>query len=454
MSVNISVIGLGKLGACMAACFAHKGFPVIGVDVDPRTIELVNDGRPPVFEPGLAEMMAEVRGLLRATSDYREAVHASDVTFIIVPTPSEEHGGFSLKYVRQAARHIGCALREKCGYHLVVLSSTVLPGSTEHGVVAVLEKESGKRCGEGFGLCYSPEFVALGSVIRDFLNPDFVLIGESDGRAGEELVAVYKRVCENDPPIARMNFVNAELTKIAVNAYVTTKITYANMLAALCEQLPGADIDTVTSALGLDSRIGPRYLKGGLGYGGPCFPRDNLALAFLARRLGRPAVLAEATDGYNRAIVDRLVERVAPFVPEGGTVAILGLAYKPGSTVIEESQGLQLAERLAARGVKVIVYDPVAIAMAREVLGERVIYGESVSDCVRRADVVVIANPDRAFSAIRPEALRVGSKPVVIDVWRLVRERFEHDPGVNYQAVGIGAEDPYLQDRLEELWNE
>src|SRR5205823_399946 len=153
------------------------------------------------------------------------------------------------------------------------LTSTVLPGSTRYGLLPVLEGASGKRCGRDFGLCYSPEFIALGTVIKDFLRPDFLLIGESDSAAGDQLQDLYRDVCETQPPVARMSWVNAELTKIAVNTYVTMKITFANSLAMLCQRLPGGDIDAVTSALGLDSRIGPRYLKAGLGYGGPCFPR-------------------------------------------------------------------------------------------------------------------------------------------------------------------------------------
>jgi UDPglucose 6-dehydrogenase len=179
---------------------------------------------------------------------------------------------------------IGKALARKNSYHLVVLSSTVMPGATEK-IRQMLEQTSGKRCGEEFGFCYNPEFIALGSVIRDMLNPDMLLIGESDERAGQILAGIYGNVCKSKPVVARMNFVNAELTKLSVNTYVTTKISYANMLAEICEKLPGADADVVTSALGLDSRIGRKYLKGALGYGGPCFPRDNVAFAALARSL-------------------------------------------------------------------------------------------------------------------------------------------------------------------------
>ena len=195
---EVSVVGLGKLGVCMAACMASKGHSVIGVDVNPVTLRRVQLGEAPVVEPGLRELMAETKERFTGTNDYSQAVLQTSVTFIVVPTPSEDGGGFSLQYVKQAAREIGRALKKKNSYHLVVLTSTVLPGSSEYGVIPLLEQESGKRCGKDFGFCYGPEFIALGSVIRDFLNPDFVLIGQFDQRSGEILESFYQVVCENN----------------------------------------------------------------------------------------------------------------------------------------------------------------------------------------------------------------------------------------------------------------
>src|SRR5438874_7521065 len=242
---RVSVVGLGRLGAPMAACFASRGFRTVGLDSDPGKIVAINERRAPIFEPGLEDLIRESEGRLTASEDYETAVLESDVTFMVVPTPSEPTGGFSLRYVLQAAERIGEALRKKKDFHLVVLTSTVMPGATGSQLKPVLESRSHKICGQGFGLCYSPEFIALGTVIRDFLNPDFILIGESDRQSGECLARLYKRVCANDPGIARMNFINAELTKLCVNTYVTTKITFANMVARICEQLPGADVDVV-----------------------------------------------------------------------------------------------------------------------------------------------------------------------------------------------------------------
>ncbi len=448
---RISVVGLGKLGACTAACFAHKGFSVTGVDVSPRTIELVNAGQPPVYEPGLAELMAKSRDRLRATSDYFEAVRESDVTFIIVPTPSEEHGGFSLKYVKQAGVELGRALKKKAGTHLVVLSSTVMPGSTEYALLPILERESGRRCGEGFGLCYSPEFIALGSVIRDFLNPDFALIGEADSVAGERLAAIYLALFDNQAPIQRMSLVNAELTKIALNTYVTTKITFANLLAEVCERLPGADVDVVTSALGLDSRIGRKYLRGALGYGGTCFPRDNIAFSYLLDQMGVAAELPRCVDRSNRRQAHRVAALAkAALRDESGTVGVLGLAYKPLTNVVEESQGIEIARCLASEGVRVLVYDPVAIEEARKVLKDSVEYADSVEQCAKESEVLVVATPWAEFETHGLVCGESSRKPVIIDGWRLLRARPVGN-AANYVGIGLGGLNTGSEARLREF---
>jgi UDPglucose 6-dehydrogenase len=419
--MRVSIVGLGKLGSPMAACFSSKGFTVVGCDVNEDYVNAVRDARPPVFEPDLAERFGAGKAYLSATTDLAAAVAATDVTFVVVPTPSETDGGFSLRFVLPAMETIGKALADKEDYHLVVLTSTVMPGATGGAVLGALEEASGKSCGDDFGLCYSPEFIALGSVIRDFLNPDFLLVGESDARAGELLADLYGRVCDNDAPVARMNFVNAELAKISVNTFVTTKIAFANMLARVCERLPGADVDAVTSALGMDSRIGSKYLRGAISYGGPCFPRDNIAFAALARALSAPAFVAEATDVSNRDGIDRLGSLVADHVPSGGSVAVLGLSYKPNTDVVDESPGVRLASQLAEEGLRVTVYDPAAMANAHRILGEAVEYAESAEAAITSSDVIVLATPWSEFLELESATFeREGQPRVLIDCWRIV----------------------------------
>lgn len=453
MVTRYSVVGLGKLGASMAAAIAARGFDVIGVDVDRRVVELVNAGHAPVQETSLEETIAANRERLRATLSHREAILNSELTFVIVPTPSDERGAFSLQYAAWAFREIGRALAEKAGYHNVVLTSTVLPGSTRYGLLPILEQASGKVCGRDFGLCYSPEFIALGSVIHDFLNPDFVLIGEFDEQAGSQLEECYKAILENNAPCVRMSLENAELAKIAVNTFVTTKITFANMLADLCERIPGGDVDVVTKALGLDRRIGPAYLKGALGYGGPCFPRDNVALGFIARALGTRAQLAETTDQINRTLPERIMERLRPLVRKGTTVAILGLAYKPHSHVIEESQSVMLAWALFRAGVRVVAYDPLAGEMARNEFRGQILVLDSLADCLSQAEVVLITTPDPAFQALKATDFSNQKSPVtVVDFWRILDKELSGKPNIRYIPIGRSVDDAANVARLAELW--
>jgi UDPglucose 6-dehydrogenase len=357
---------------------------------------------------------------------------------------------FSLQYAGYAFREIGRGLARKDGYHLVVLTSTVVPGSTRHVLLPELEAASGKKCGRDFGLCYSPEFIALGSVIHDFLNPDFTLIGEFDGRSGAMLERCYAEIIENAAPCKRMSLENAELTKLAVNTFVTTKIAYANMLAHLSEIIPGGDIDVISDAVGADKRIGRRYLTGGLGFGGPCFPRDNIALSAFARRVGVSADIAVTTDAVNRSPVKRLVEHVRAAVRPESTVAVLGLAYKPYSHVIERSQALEAALSIADAGIRVVCYDPLARDAAREELKDKAIVLNSMKACLDQAEVVVIANADPEFAMLTAEDFPRRTPPVhVIDCWRLLRSQLERSGKVRYRAIGLAAD---VDDSLVRLW--
>ncbi|HTE81698.1 MAG TPA: nucleotide sugar dehydrogenase, partial [Reyranella sp.] len=378
------------------------------------------------------------RARLTATMDATAAVQNSDASFVIVPTPSDSTGFFSNRFVLQAMDTIGKALRNKSGYHMVVITSTVMPGSTGSEIKAALEAASGRKVGPDLGLCYNPEFIALGSVVRDMLYPDSILIGESDAKAGDMLQTIYLQMCETKPPVQRMNWVSAELTKISVNTYVTTKISYANMLADICDRLPGADVDTVTRALGADTRIGSKYLKGAMGYGGPCFPRDNVAFAALARKLGARADVAEATDRINNYQVDRLTALVSKFARSGTRIALLGLSYKPLTPVVEESHSVKLAERLADAGYIVTVHDPLAQDAALAVLGDKVVGASSLESAVRDADLLIVGTGWPEYKDIDPAwARRDGQKLTVLDLWRtLPADKFEDVADVLYLGSG------------------
>jgi UDPglucose 6-dehydrogenase len=441
--MNIAVLGLGKLGSALAAVLAENHFQVHGADIDEVVVEALNCGRPLTSEPGLEGMLRRNRKRLHVTADASAAVRASEVTFIAVPTPSEDSGGFSLSHVLECIERAGEALRETEGFHTVVVTSTVTPGSMEGTVRPLLEAVSGKRCGRELGLCYNPEFIALGSIIHDLRNPDIVAIGESDARAGQVVEDIHRGVCENQPLFVRMNFINAELVKLCVNTFVTMKISYANALAEICERLEGADVDKVTAAMGADKRIGHKYLKGGLGYGGPCFPRDNLAFAAMARELGIAAELNQASDNLNRRQVDRLSGLIESLCKPGQTVGVLGLSYKPLTNVVEESQALMLVQRLAGNGIRVVAYDPAATELASRVLPPAVVFADSMEACASVADVLVVATPWEEFRSLKPGHLKQpSSRRVVVDCWRILpAEEFGSTAVLVRLGVGSGVQD-------------
>lgn len=415
--MKISVVGLGKLGSPILAVLASKGYEVVGVDINDDFVRKINEGIAPCNEPLLQELISNSRSKIRATKSYDEAILETEATLVIVPTPSGRDGSFSNEYILGSMEQIGRSLAKKQGYHLVVIKSTVMPGSTGGEIRDALEAASNRTLGNDLGLCYSPEFIALGSVIRNLLSPDLILIGESDKKAGDMLESIYITTCNNQPAIQRMNFVNAEIAKISINTYVTTKISYANMLSDVCQHIEGADVDVVTAAVGIDSRIGSKYLKSGVAFGGPCFPRDNVAFGALARKIGARADIAFATQEINKHQNHRLqtlIERHA----NTNKVGILGLAYKPGTSVVEESQSIQIANQLSEKGYQVSVYDPMALEEARKVLVKDIRFTASVKECLKLSDTLIIMTPWPEFSTeITPAFLQ---NKTIIDCWRLL----------------------------------
>jgi len=408
--VKVTVVGLGKLGACLVASLAEAGHEVRGFDVSPAAVQSINSRQPPVYEPGLAELLEKNVGRFMASDDMETALLGSEVVYIIVPTPSKSEGDFSNEYVTQALEAIGADLRKNPRRMSVVVSSTVMPGSFEAEFIPLLEDCSGLTVGQEIGLAYSPEFIALGSVLKDMSQPDLILIGESDPRTGEVVSDIALSMVTNSPEVRKMSLSSAEITKIAINTFVTTKISFANMLSELCDEIPGSDIDDVTAAVGSDRRVGKLYLKAALGYGGPCFPRDNAALAFSAESRGVVADIARATDSVNRRQVTRIVSLVIQNSRHGDKVGVVGLSYKPNTPVIDESQGLEVALALSGQGRFVVGFDPLVSEAVLE-KSPNFVVAQSLSE-IDGATVIVLANPE--LGHIIEDSARDS---VIIDLW-------------------------------------
>lgn len=419
---KLAVVGLGKLGVCLAVCFASKDYKVVGCDVNQKTVDLINQGKAPVVEPRLQEFINKSKNNLKATADPKEVIKNSDVTFLIVPTPSKKDHTFSDEYLKTALKPLAVALKKnKKKYHLFVITSTVSPGTIEKNLIPLIEKYSGKKLNKDFGVCYNPEFIALGDVINGVLKPDLVLIGESNEFAGEQIEKIYKKVCENKPYVARMSIVSAEITKIALNAYITMKISFANTLANISERIAKADIDAITKALGADKRISPYYLKGGLAYGGPCFPRDGKAFLAFTKRHGIEAKLARATDEINQFQIKNLADKVLSHISKTKEkfVSILGLAYKPDTPVIEESPAIKIIQSLLKKNIKITAYDPLAMENARKLFGNKIYYASSLKECFIKSAFCIIATQAEEFKKI-DESYIIHNPTTIFDCWRII----------------------------------
>lgn len=432
----VSIVGVGKLGFSMAVAFAKRGFKVICVDTSPAVVRKINAGRAPILETGVQSLLTKYRRRITATLDAGEAVKNSDMTLVVVATPSSRNGKFSNRYLLPAIRSLGKGIREKSAYHIVSVSCTTMPGTTSDIIAPLLEKTSGRTCGSGFGLVYNPEFIALGSVVNDFLNPDFVLVGESDERVGKTVESVYARLCENGATVARMTPTEAEIAKISLNCFCTMKISFANMLAEMAEKLPGVDAAIITDAIGMDARIGTKYLSPGLGFGGPCFPRDNVAFRAFASEIGVNVPIPEAVHATNERQPVRVVAVANRLLPHGGRIAVLGLSYKPETHIVERSHALRIALLLSRnKRHRVSVYDPSAMVAARAELKNNVQYAKCVDDCLEDSDLCILATPWSEFRKLTASRLkRIMRAPRIIDCCRCLD--IGNSRGIEYMAIG------------------
>lgn len=414
---------------------------MIGADLDANKVKMVNQRKSPIFEPGLQDLLARVvrKGSLRCVTQTREAVTGSDITFVTVGTPSLRSGRIDLRSVRSAAKDIGRALRRKKGYHLIVVSSTVTPGTTESIVQPMIENYSGRRLGRDLGLCMSPEFLREGAAIHDVFHPHVVVIGECDRRSGDELQHLYKKFFDMEIPIIRVNPPTAEMIKYANNAFLATKISFMNTIANICERIPGLDVVSVAKAIGVDPRIGPHFLNAGVGFGGSCLPKDLKALTTFAETLGYRGTLLEAVSEVNEnqcRTVYNLAKRKLGTLKDR-RIAILGLAFKPGTDDIRQAPSINLIKWFMRAGSKIKVYDPVGMKNAKKILPE-ISYARSAMECLDKADCCIVVTEWEEFREIKPEDfLERMRTPVLIDGRRIYDPK-EYSRGLHFAAIGLG----------------
>jgi UDPglucose 6-dehydrogenase len=431
--VNICIVGTGYVGLVTGTCLAEFGMNIICSDTDSAKIAMLSKGKVPFYEPGLEELVEKnlAQGLLRFTTEMKEGVQSSLVIFIAVGTPANDDGTVDLRYVNAAAEEIG---KHMNGYKVVVVKSTV-PVGTCQGIKRIIREKSPQAY--NFDVVSNPEFQREGSAIEDFMRPDRVTIGAESEQAIAIMRDIYSVLYLNETPFVITNLETAEMIKYAANAFLATKITFINEMANLCERV-GADVHVLARAMGLDGRIGRKFLHPGPGYGGSCFPKDTLALLNIGRQRGCDLKLVDSVIRANDEQRLRMVEKIREMVGElrGKTIGILGLSFKPNTSDIRESSSIIIIQRLQSEGGKIKAYDPAAMDEAKAVLRD-VHYCSDPYEVAEGCDALVLLTEWNQFRRLDLDRLKELMKaPIFVDLRNVYDPIKVREAGFRYCGVG------------------
>ncbi len=431
--MHVAVIGSGYVGLVTGACFAEFGVDVTCVDVDAEKIARLSDGVIPIYEPGLEQLVAKnaQAGRLQFTTDLKAAVERSLVIFLAVGTPPTEDGSADLSYIEAAARSVAECMND---YKVIVTKSTVPVGTGERLRKLIREHQKGRN---NFGIVSNPEFLREGAAIDDFMRPDRVVIGSSDEEAIAIMKDLYRPLYLIETPFVITSLEAAELTKYAANAFLATKISFINEIANLCD-LIGCDVHDVARAMGMDGRIGRKFLHPGPGFGGSCFPKDTRALSSVARDFGSQSLLVDAVIEINQRQRAAMIPKIEKLVGDlkDKTVAVLGLSFKPETDDMREAPSVDIMRGLVERGATVRAYDPVAIEEARKILPD-ILYADDEYATVEGADVLVFMTEWNQFRALDMERIRgLMRTPKIADLRNIYEPSAMRELGFDYVGVG------------------
>jgi UDPglucose 6-dehydrogenase len=431
------VIGAGYVGLVTGACFAEFGVQTVCADTDADKVAVLRRGDMPIYEPGLEDLVARnVReGRLSFTTDTAEAVRASLVVFIAVPTPARGDGGTDLTFVEAVAREIGANMD---GYKVVVTKSTV-PVGTSASVRSWIEEElAARKVAPHFSVASNPEFLREGAAIGDFMRPDRIVIGTEDEQSMAILKDLYRPLYLNETPVVLTNVETAELTKYAANAFLATKISFINEVANLCENV-GADVQAIARSIGLDRRIGPKFLHAGPGFGGSCFPKDTRSVAHFAREIGEGFEIVEAVVRVNDRQRQRMIEKIVGVLDgaaQGKTVAMLGLSFKPETDDMRDAPSVDIIQGLQERGATVRACDPRALEEAKRMLPEIVPCADAYEAC-EGADVLVVMTEWNQYRMLDLDRVKdLLTQPRIVDLRNVYEPASARAAGFTYVSVG------------------
>ncbi|MCG3226715.1 MAG: UDP-glucose/GDP-mannose dehydrogenase family protein [Candidatus Heimdallarchaeota archaeon] len=440
--MNIGIIGTGYVGLVTGVCLATKGHKVFCADVIPEKIESINNGKSPIFEEGLDDLLqtALESQLLEATTDIDYVIEKSDVIFICVGTPSLPDGSMNYEYVEEAARNIGRILKEQQKFKVIIVKSTCIPGTTTNHVGPIIEQESGLKVQFGFGLGMNPEFLREGVAVNDFLYPDRVVIGVSDENTKNIMMQCYDGFIA---PFVIVDPTSAEMIKYAANTFLATKISFFNEMANLAEKFE-ADISVVTKAVGMDHRISEKFMNAGIGWGGSCFPKDIRALLHKSREFGISSKLLQAALDTNEAqpfeAIRLLKEELGDEKLKNKRIAVLGLAFKPNTDDMREAPSIPIINLLLKEGASVVATDPIAIEEAKKLLKHKNLeFVTSADEALNEADACVLVTEWREYTHLPFENFIDKMKsPIIIDGRRQYNYEKMREKGIRYRGIGLG----------------
>jgi UDPglucose 6-dehydrogenase len=440
VAFSIAVVGCGFVGLSLAVVSANKGIQVNAVDIDTVKIENLKLGIVPFFEPKLKKMIESSGKNLVFSDDLEKSILQSDIIFVTVGTPQNEDGGINLSFIETVCKTIGKSLKNSTENKIIVIKSTVVPGTTNH-LCGILESEMGQKLGKTNFVAVNPEFLREGTAIEDTQNPHLIVIGTKYEKAKHVLEEFYKELCsKNIPKTIFCNESTAELIKYTNNAFLATKISFINNISNLCQKIPGADVNLVAEAIGEDKRIGKYFLNAGPGFGGSCLPKDISAFLNYSKKTGVSLSVISAADEINKKQKYVVMELAKELVKDlnGKNVAILGLAFKKDTDDIRNAVSLKIINELLNLHSNVTVHDPMASKNVMHIFDSKINYGDSIKECLKGADLCIVLTEWNEYKKLKPEDfIELMKYPNVIDARRVYdHEQFKNK--LNFRAIGLG----------------
>ena len=436
--MQVGIIGLGVVGLSLASVLGSKGFSVIGMDSDVKKIEKINSKKSPFFEPKLESFLKKALSRsLEISSDVQKVVKNSDFIFLTVGTPKSKSGYIDLSMIKNTSKDIGISLRHSSKKPIIVVKSTVVPGTTINVIRPIIEKSSRKKNGSGFDIITNPEFLREGNVIDDTLKPHLVVIGGSNKNSVNRLKKFYRKLYDSKIKFMATNTQTAEMIKYTNNSFLATKISFINQISSLCQSIPGISIDEVAEGIGVDPRIGGLFLNAGPGYGGSCLPKDLETIIQFSSKIGTNPILLKAVQQINdlqiKQIICMLEKNLGSVMNK--RITILGLSFKENSDDIRESRSIELIKILLKKKSKITVHDPKAMQNTESIFKNKITYADSLSKSLDNCHCVIIMTPWEIYSKLKNNSFKNMRRKLIIDTRRILSGK---NLNAEYFALGLG----------------